>query len=468
MNFVKISLGIVFPILTIPYVSRILLADGMGKVNFAQGVINYFIMLASLGIPMYGVRAVAKERDDKEKLSQLVFELLIIICISTFIVFLLFLIFLNFSNRAKSEKELFIIMSMSIIFTNLGVEWFYQGIEDYTYITKRSVMFNIISFFLLFLIVKEKSDYVKYAFTLVFSACGSGILNFFNLRKHIYYKKKYKLNIKRHIKPIIIVLCFSIATSIYINLDSVMLGYLADDRSVGIYTLSMKFIKIVVVLVTTLGGVLIPRISYYIEKSLVEDFKRVSKLSANFTLMLGIPSIVGIVFLAPEIVTIFGGQDFTDSILCMRIATPIILFLGFSNLIGMQIMYPYGEEKSVLISVIVGAMVSFGMNSILIPRFNHIGAAIATVVAEGSVLVVQLILVRKILEFSLIDKNLVKYLIATLNMSITLMLIYYNMNIGMYSKIIVECVVGALSYFVSLLLLREEIVYMILRKRGKE
>jgi O-antigen/teichoic acid export membrane protein len=465
MNFIRVSINLLFPLITFPYIFRVLQADGVGKVSFAQGVTSYFILLSGLGLSIYGIRAVAKVRDDKEKLSKLVMELLLIILISTIVAFLLFIGFINIGNKTYDQKTLFMVFSLSLIFKNSGVEWFYQGIEQYKYITLRDISFKIVALILLFLLVKEETDYIIYAFILVFSVSGSAILNFINLRKYIDFKISIKgFDLKRHFKPILLAFGFSMATSIYVNLDTVMLGYLSSERAVGLYTASIRITKIVVVLVTTLGYVLIPRISYYIENGNIEQFRKVAKLSANFTFILGLPAVIGFFILAPDVILIFAGDDFSEAVTSMRIIVPIILFLGFSNFIGIQILYPYGKEKIVLFSVLVGAAINLIFNLILIPRFSHEGAAIATLLAEGIVLLIQIILARHLLNFLRIDKNVYKIVFSAVAMGLILILIN-SLSINVYFRVILSVFSSIGIYFSLLLLLREELICEILKGR---
>lgn len=462
MNFIRVSINLLFPLITFPYIFRVLLAEGVGKISFAQSITSYFILLSGLGLSIYGVRAVAKVRDDKEKLSKLVIELLFITLISTFIVFFLFMGFINIGEKTYDHKVLLTVFSISVIFTNLGVEWFYQGIEQYKYITVRDIFFKILSLILLFLLVKEETDYLIYASILVLSVSGSAILNFVNLRRYIHFKTSLKISdLKRHIKPILLAFGFSMATSIYVNLDTVMLGYLSNEKAVGLYTASIRITKIVIVLVSTLGYVLIPRISYYIENNNMEEFRKIAKLSANFTLLIALPAVLGLFILAPDAIFIFAGDDFSEAVTSMRILVPIILFLGFSNFIGIQILYPYGKEKIVLISVIIGAIINLTFNYILIPKFSHVGAALATLFAEGMVLLILIVLSRKTLSFLSIDKNAFKIIFSALVMGIILVLIT-NLFEDLYLRVILSILLSVSIYISLLILLQEELIIKIL------
>ena len=456
MNFIRVLLNTLYPLITFPYISRVLLAEGVGKVSFAQGVTNYFVLLSSLGIGVYGIREVAKVRDDKESLSQLVYELLMILLIMSSLVMAGFLVFVFTNSKANSELELFLLMGSSIIFTNIGVEWFYQGIEDYIYITIRSALFKILSIALLFILVKSEEHYLRYAAIMIISISGSGILNFINLRKYISCKKiKIKFDIKKHLKPIMMAFSFILATSIYVNLDTVMLGYMTGNRSVGLYTASIRVIKIIVTLVTAFGGVLIPRISYYYENNLKNELQRVLNLSVNINFLFGIPSIIGLFILAPDIISVFAGNDFSDSVQTMRILLPIILFIGFSNLIGMQLLYPFGQERKVLVSVLVGASVNLILNFILIPHYQHFGAAFSTMIAEGTVLIIQIILAKEFITFIKLDRNIFKIILSAVFMGAFVIMIKSN-SFSLPMNIIICMFVGAILYFLSLILLKEK------------
>ena len=329
-------------------------------------MISYFLLFTNLGIPLYGIREIARTRENKLNLSKSFSEILFLNLITTIFGIIIFFIFLKF-NLFGNYIKLFQIMSLNIIFTFIGVEWYFQGIEDYGYITKRSILFKIISIIFMFLFVKNKDDIVIYAGILVLALVGSNILNFFKARKEISISFK-NLNIKKHLKPILTIFSMNIATSIYTNLDSVMLGYRSSDYALGIYSASSKIIHLVLGIVTSLGAVLLPRISNYIVNKKEKELKEILENTLTFLLAVSIPCIIGINFTAVEIIKIFSGNEFMTAVKTMRILSSIIFFIAFSNFLGIQILYPRGEEKKVLYSVIVGAVINFSLNWVLIPE----------------------------------------------------------------------------------------------------
>jgi len=241
-----------FPIIVLPYASRILMPEGIGRVDFASSVISYFIMLASLGIPLYGIRECAKVRDDREKLTKVAQELFILNMLWTLVAYVILAACIAFVPKLYQEKELIMLTSLSILFTTLGVEWLYQAKEEYLYITVRSVIFKLISLGTLFLLVRTENDYMFYALILIISSVGSNILNAINARKIVSLRPVGNYDFKRHMKPILTLFAMNLAISIYANLDTVMLGFLTDDREVGLYSTSIKVSRAVITLVTSL------------------------------------------------------------------------------------------------------------------------------------------------------------------------------------------------------------------------
>ncbi|MFR5057392.1 oligosaccharide flippase family protein [Faecalimonas umbilicata] len=398
MNFLLTASSFIFPLITFPYVSRILLPVGTGKVSFATSVISYFTMFAMLGIPTYGIRACAKVRENKEELSRTVHEIMFINFIMTILTYIVFFISIMKVERFQQDRNLLLVSSIAIVLQSLGVNWLYQGLEEYVYITVRSLIFKILGLGLLFIFVKQKEDYIIYGAITVFTGYGSYILNMIRLKKFINCRPVGHYNLKRHMKPILVFFAMSVATSIYTNLDTVMLGFMNTDTEVGYYHAAVKMKSLLVSLITSMGAVLLPRLSYYYENGKNEEFNKMIAKVLNFVLIMGIPLSVYFIMFSKESILLLSGSQFIMASVSMKLITPTVLFIGITNVLGIQIMVPRGEEKNVLISVIVGAAVDFFLNLVMIPRHGAAGAAMATTVAEFSVLVVQICILRKLLN----------------------------------------------------------------------
>lgn len=389
MNMILTMSSFIFPLITFPYVSRILLPEGTGKVSFATSLISYFSMFAQLGIPTYGIRACAKVRDNREELTRTVQELLSINLIMSAISYVCLFLAIAFIPRLQSERTLYVIVSFTIILTSIGMEWLYKALEQYTYITIRSVIFKFIALIAMFLLIHEKSDYVIYGGISIFAGCASNIFNFVNVHKYIDLKPVWGYNFRRHFKPIVVFFAMACATTIYTNLDTVMLGFMKSDTDVGYYNAAVKIKNILISVVTSLGAVLLPRASYYVENGMMDDFIRITKKALSFVFLIASPLMIYFVFYAKEGIFFLSGSAYAGSILPMQVIMPTLLFVGITNILGIQMLVPMGKEKIVLCSEIAGAIVDVIINIILIPRFASAGAAIGTLVAEFIVLAVQ-------------------------------------------------------------------------------
>ena len=321
MNFILTASGFIFPLLTFPYISRVLLVEGIGKVDFVTSVSNYFLMVASLGIPTYGIRACAQVRDDKEKLSKTVHEILIINSVTTALVVLTYIICILTVPRFAEDKVLFYINAIGVLLNMFGVNWFYQAIEKYDYITWRTIIFKALSLVFMFLLVHNSEDYIIYGAITVFALVGSNLLNFFKLRSYISFKKQEKYEFKKHLKPVFILFAQSLAISVYTNLDIIMLGFVKGDYDVGLYSAASRFKGLLVSLVTSLGNVLLPRMSHYAKHKMHKEFQSTSIMAINFTLLLSIPLAVFFIFSSSDCLLILSGSEFLGATLAMQIIT---------------------------------------------------------------------------------------------------------------------------------------------------
>lgn len=389
MNAILTMSQFIFPLITFPYVSRVLLPAGTGKVSFATSVVSYFLMFAQLGIPTYGIRICAKVRDNREELTRVAQELLfinLVTCVLSYIVLFFALIFID---RLQDNRTLYIIISLNIVLNAIGMEWLYKALEQYTYITIRSLVFKIISVVTMFLLVHEQSDYVIYGGITIFAGSASNVFNFINVHKYIDLKPIGNYNLKRHLKPILIFFAMSCATTIYTHLDTVMLGFMAADDDVGYYNAAVRIKSILVSIVTSLGTVLLPRASYYVEHGQIAEFRRITNKALSFVFLVATPLMLYFMVFAKEGIYFLSGKAYTGSIIPMQLIMPTLLLIGITNILGIQILVPLGREKTVLHSEIAGAVVDVIINALLIPKFRSAGAAIGTLVAEFIVLVYQ-------------------------------------------------------------------------------
>jgi len=476
MNVLLTLSGIIFPIISFPYVSRILGPTGTGKVDFASSIMGYFSLFAQLGIPTYGIRACARVRDNKHLLSRTVSELMVINLIMTLLSYVVFVPMLFLVPRFTEIKELLIIYSSTLILNSIGIEYLYRGIEQYTYITVRSIVFKIISFVFLFAFIKTEDDYILYGAIALFAGSASNIMNLIHSRKYIRFSRLGKLQLKQHFKPIALFFAMSCATTIYLHLDRVMLGFINTDADVGYYGAAVKVKNIMLSLVTSLGAVLLPRASYYVEHGEIKEFIKITKKALSFVLVSSVPLASFFILYAYESIMVVSGVDYLPAVTAMQVIIPTLIFIGITNILGIQILIPLGKEKYVLYSEIAGAIVDLVLNFLLIPRYKATGAAIGTLVAEFVVLIVQLILFNKIKDkinifetFKQIKYHTILIAVAAgavASLWIKRFTLPIDTGFVLVNNLIPLAIAGILffgSYATVMLLFKDEIVLMILQ-----
>ena len=457
MNAILTMSSFLFPLITFPYVSRILLPIGTGKVSFANSVVTYFVMISQLGIPTYGIRACAIVRDDEEKLKKTVYELFAINVVMSILAYIVFFAALIYVPRLRADRTLFLITGTLIFFNTIGVEWLYKALEQYTYITVRSIIFKFIALIAMFVLVHDVDDYVIYGGISIFAASASNAFNFIRLRKIIGKKKVSQLNFKQHFKPVFTFFIISCATTIYTNLDNVMLGFMKDDVEVGYYNAATKIKNILVSIVTSLGTVLMPRASYYLQNGMEDEFFKLSKKSVKFVFLAATSLMIYFMLFAREGVLFLSGEAFEGAILPMMIVMPTLFFIGLTNIMGIQMLVPMGREDAVMISTFAGAIVDLILNAIFIPMLGSTGAAIGTLVAEFVVLIVQMIYLKKDVRYLYSKQDYSKILAALLIAVVSAGIVKVFVP-GVFIKLVISAVLFFGLYGIALYVMKEEIV----------
>lgn len=471
MNFIMSASSIVFPLITFPYISRVLMATGNGKVATASAVITYFNMFASLGIPTYGIRACAKVRDNKEKLSKTVQELLIINSITMLLTLLVFIGTLIWVPEFAAEKELYIINGIGMVLNMFAITWLYNALEQYAYITVVNMIVKVVSLVLMFLFVKEPKDYVLYGAVTVFASSASYVFNFVYATKFITLKKSGPYDFRVHMKPIFRFFAMSAATSVYTNLDVVMLQFMQGNTEVGYYNAAIKVKTILVTLITSLGTVLLPRLSYYVKKEKIHDFYRMISKAVNFVVIAGLPVTIYFMLFAGESIQFLAGKGYEGAVAPMVILMPTVLLIGLSNITGIQILTPQNLEQKVLNSILGGAVVDFFLNLLLIPKMASQGAALATMIAEVVVLIVQCLYLRDMIKDIVKAVSGVKIVVAmilgtTAGILVKLLLNLSGRGWSLELQSFIMLAVSACMFFgvygLALLVMKEEFVWDLL------
>lgn len=388
LNGLRSVLNIIFPVITFPYVSRILLVKGIGVYNFSNSIVSYFSLVAALGISTYAIREGTKLRENKSKITQFASQIFTINMWSTAIAYLLLFLCLILFSKLHSYVSCILIFSLQILFTTVGTEWVYQIYEDYSYITIRSIIFQIISLILLFVFVRSPQDYLKYAAITVFSTVGSNVLNFIHARKYCHLHLVWHVNWKIHLAPIIILFFANVANMIYVNSDITLLGLMKDNYVVGIYSVSSKVYQIVKTLISAVLIVTVPRLALLFGKHRMGEYKGILVKLSNILVLLVLPASTGLFMLAREVVLIISGSKYLRSVNSLRILCFAYIFSILAWILSDCVLIPAKREKYVLRSMSVSAILNIIINLVFIPSWNENAAAFSTVLAEICMFVV--------------------------------------------------------------------------------
>lgn len=459
LNGLNTVTGIIFPVITFPYAARVLLPEGIGAVNFLNSIVSYIVLFTSLGIPMYAVKEVAKYRDDIEKRNKITVEILMLSTILCAIGYVAVWLLAAFVPQIHEQAALFYILSLTIIFTAIGVNWFYQGIEDFKFITIRAIIVRTLAAAALFIFVKDSSDLLIYGMIVVGSTVGNNFINFLHLRKKINLRHIafHELRISRHMKPALEVFILNLIISLYIQLNSIMLGFMSGDDAVGYFTAGTKISHIGLTIISSLGTVLLPRCSHLLKIGDTKGFNSIINKSLGITMALSLPMAVGLIVLATPITLIFCGNEFDDAIPVLILNAPVVVFISLTNLMGIQVLYPKDKINIVIWSVSGGAIANLILNFFLIPPHGAVGAAIATLVAEFAVLMIQLLWGRAYYPFKLTAVFKWKYIIGAIIMGVS---VYYFKNLikSEIWQLMVGIGIGVITYAIFLIATKDSLI----------
>ncbi|MDE7227565.1 MAG: flippase [Treponemataceae bacterium] len=455
LNSIRTGLSLCFPLITFPYSTRILGPENIGKVNFAQSVVSYFSIFASLGILPYAVREAAKVRDDMQKLNQFALEIFAINMAATIAAYIFLSITLLSVPKLAEYRTLILICSMQIAFGTIGMDWIYSAMEDYFYTTVRSLAFQIVSLALLFLLVKDRNDYLLYAAITVIASVGSNILNFIHSRKYISFRHCGRLAVKKHLKPIFILFAFAIASSIFTTLDTTMIGFLSDDIQVGFYSAGVKLVRMIRNLFPAVFSVLFARLAYHHAHGDENSIIALSQKTMCFNFCFALPISAGLFLLMKPLVLLFCGPAYLAVIPVAKTMCPFILFSACSGFLGGGILIAYGKESIYLLTIIIAAAINFLLNMLLIPNHGVNGAALATLITEAFIMFFYFIYLRSFIKQLNLTLPFMQFLAATLIMGVAVYFMSTRFS-NTVMQLIVPTIVGIIVYGTVLILFKNK------------
>ncbi len=373
--------NILFPIITFRYAANILGPEGIGKAQFAISFAEYFSLIAALGIPIYGISATARSKKSPEELSKIFSELISLHTIAGLILSVAYFIIIFTVPYFADNQSLYALAGLLILLGFTSVDWFYFGIEKFKLIAFRSIFIKLTSVFFLFMWVKTSDDVLSYLGVLLFTILGNNFLSLILIRRHTSLSFR-GIGIKKHLRPVLFILGSNIAINMYALWDILILKFLTNDYTVGLYFAAIKLVKFAIPVIISLGASLIPKITQSIsEKDSIQTQSLLNK-TFHFLVLMAIPISMGIFLLAPEFVFVLSGDKFTDSIPVMRMLSILPMLIGFGHFFSLQILVPAGFNKLLFKATFAAAICSIVLNFSLIPYFNLMGAGIANIMAE--------------------------------------------------------------------------------------
>lgn len=371
----------IFPLLTYPYVSRVLGVNNIGVCNFIDGIINYFVLFSMMGISILGIREVATNKNNPEKLQKTFSSLLTINSITTIIGLVILAIATVSIPRLAENIELMVFGGFKLLFNLFLIEWFYKGLEDFRYITVRTIFVKCLYVIAVFAFVRESTDYQIYYLITILMVVVNTIVNIIHSRKFTTFSFK-DIEIKPYVKPYFTLGVYFLLTSMYTSFNVIYLGFVGGDTEVGYYTTATKLYTILIALFTALTGVLLPRMSSLIAEGKIDEFKAKINQSVSILLSISFPAIIFMTMLAPQIIYLISGSGYEGAIVPMRIILPLFFIIGYEQILVIQTMMPLKMDKTILKNSMIGAIVGITLNILIVTKFAAIGSAIVWVACE--------------------------------------------------------------------------------------
>lgn len=445
---------LIIPLITVPYISRVLGSSGVGINAYTRSVLQYFILFGTIGIALYGNRAIAYVRDDKEKLSRTFWGIFVL---KSFTIILSYVIFVVFLSITKEYHKIYWIQSIYLIAAAVDISWLFMGLEDFKKTVIRNLIVRVIGICSIFIFVKDTSDLWKYVMILAVSELFGQMTMWAYIPKTVNLVKIKLEDIFTHLKPSFYLFIPQIAVQVYVVLNKTMLGLMSSPSEVGFFDSSDRIVKMVLAVVTSMGVVMLPRVANTFAHGEIDKVNRYLYQSFNFASYLSIPMAFGLAGIAETFTPWFFGPGFEKTGVIIGIISPIVVFIAWSNAIGKQYLMPIGKIRGYTISVCVGAVTNLIFNTILIRHYLSIGTAISTVIAELAVTLVQLFYIRaNKIKINYLFESVWKYIVSGLIMFI---IIRYFGRLFPPTVLVtaMQILIGIIVYIVLLFVLKSEI-----------
>ena len=370
--------------ITFPYISRILGVENIGLVNFVDNTINYFLLFATMGVSILGVREIARVKDKYEERSRVFSNIIGVNILFTFLTLIIYGVIISVIQQFKEYSSLLYIGAAKILFSTFLIEWFYTGIESFKYITFRSITIKTLYVLSVFLCIKESDDYKLYFYLTVGVTLINALINIFYARNFVKIQVSELFNL-RYLKENIILGIYSIMTSMYLTFNVMYLGLITNNTQVGYYTTAFKLYSVILGFFSAFTNVMLPRMSALIANKEEGRFNELLNKSFSTMVLFSVPLILCSIILAPQIIYILSGPGFEGAIIPMRIIMPSILFVGIAQILAVQILMPLEKDKILLNTSLIGASISIIVNILVVKHLYSIGSSIVLLLSEFTV-----------------------------------------------------------------------------------
>ncbi len=464
LNTIRMTLTIIVPLITYPYITRIFGAEGVGEYEWVKSVISVLILIASLGISTYAVREGSKIREDREKFSKFAQELFGINLIATVICYAMLGGLIAAVPRFYTYRVYLLIYSLNVGLSALSLDWVYSVYEDYKYITVRQIIVQIVSVLGLFLLVRDENDLIIYIIITTISNSGANIFNFIRARKYVDFKILKCYNPIQHIAPVMIFFGTRLAMNAYNSLDTIILGMMTSNESVGYYNVAVKINTILVTFFSAMSPVYLPRMMKHISEHNEDNYTLLLNKAIKLKTILIYPMVGGMFCFAPQVVWLIAGEGFANAVYTLRILAFVLLFVILSSIIQKDIMIPKGKEKIVLTLTMFAAVLNVVISIILISYFDYNGAAYGSLIAESAICIAGAFILKKngINLFIMIPKCSWRYLISTLVMCCWC-IVASKIFVNNLSIVLIGIPVAVAIYFGLLILMKDEFIWKAIR-----
>lgn len=457
-------LTLLTPFITTPYISRVLGAEGIGTYSYSNSIVSYFVLVAVLGLHTYGQREAAYSQDNPYKITGIFWETTIFKLITSVISLTAYFIFISF---LRNNSAVFLIQSITILATALDISWFFQGLEEFGKIAMRNCGFKVLNIAFIFLFVKNKDDILLYILGITALTLAGNISMWSFLPKYLVKIRFVDIKIFHNARDIIQLFIPTVAIQIYTVLDKTMIGMYASSYSEnGFYEQAERLSKMALMIITSLGTVMSPRIAYTYIKKDIEKLQYYMYRSYRFVWFMAIPIMFGLIAVADLAVPWFYGPGYERCIILIRIFSFLVLAIGLSNVTGMQLLIPIKKQNVFTVTVLAGAAVNLVINIFLIPKYFAVGAAVASIIAEYMVTAIQFIYVvqiKKIFTYGGIFRYAVRYFLCggTMFAAVTILKQFLEPDVaGTFFAVIT----GGIIYFGILFLCKDDFVIAFYKK----